>query len=155
MDGEPALILLVEDDESHAALIRRSLTRHRAAHEVRWLHDGREALDYLFRRGEYADPDTSPRPQLVLLDLRLPKIDGFEVLEQVKADESLRSIPVVVLSTSAAETDLARAAHYHANSYVVKPVDFGKLSELIGELGRYWLDWHRQPAGSAAEGVRP
>ncbi|MEE8392140.1 MAG: response regulator, partial [Anaerolineae bacterium] len=95
--------------------------------------------------GEYVDPESSPQPHVILLDLRLPRIDGLDVLQEIKADEELRRIPVVVLTTSEAENDLAQAYEYHANSYLVKPVDFGKFTQLMDDLGFYWLGWNRQP----------
>jgi CheY-like chemotaxis protein len=108
--------------------------------------DGQEALDYLFRAGNYVEPDSSPRPDVVLLDLRLPKVDGLEVIKALKDSEDLRKIPIVVLTTSEAEQDVARAYVNHANSYVVKPVDFQKFRDLMNELGYYWLVWNTHPA---------
>ncbi len=104
--------------------------------------DGEAALDYLFRRGLYADEQRSPRPHVVLLDLRLPRKSGFDVLEKVKSEPSLRDIPIVVLTTSQAREDAVRAYQLHANSFVVKPADFSEFSALIKELGQYWLRWN-------------
>ncbi len=145
MNGEAITILLVEDDPNHAELILRGLQDSRMANQIHHVVDGEAALDYLFRRGEYADPEKSPRPHLILLDLRLPKIDGQEVLEEIKADEELRLIPVVVLTTSEAERDLVRAYHNHANSYLVKPVEFAQFAQMMRDLGFYWLYWNRRP----------
>ena len=145
MDGEPLAILLVEDNPDHVELIMRSLQDHRVANKIYHVPDGESALDYLFRRGNYADPEKSPRPHVILLDLRLPKIDGMEVLEEIKATDELKRIPVVVLTTSKAEGDVARAYGNHANSYLVKPVDFDKFSKLLDDLGFYWLSWNRKP----------
>jgi CheY-like chemotaxis protein len=111
--------------------------------------DGEAALDYLFRRAEWADPHSSPRPHLILLDLRLPKLDGFQVLEEIKGSPEVAHIPTVILTTSEAEGDVARAYSRHANSYLVKPVDFHRLVDLVGDIEAYWLDWNRQPACSA------
>ena len=105
-----------------------------------------EALDYLFRRNEYQQPETSPKPSLILLDLRLPKIDGLEVLRQIKESESLRMIPVVVLTTSKAEGDKTMAYDHHVNSYLVKPLDFDTFTDLMDTLGFYWLGWNVTPA---------
>jgi CheY-like chemotaxis protein len=145
MDGEPLVILLVEDNPDHAELIMRSLQDHRVANKIYHVPDGESALDYLFRRGNYADPKKSPRPHVILLDLRLPKIDGMEVLEDIKATDELKRIPVVVLTTSEAEGDVAKAYDNHANSYLVKPVDFDKFTKLMSDLGFYWLGWNRKP----------
>lgn len=143
--GEPILILLVEDNEDHAELVRRSLAQNRVANRIIWLEDGEKALHYLYREGIYKDPEKSPRPTLVLLDLRLPRIDGLEVLSRIKQDPNLRLIPVVILTSSAAETDIAKAYEFHANSYIVKPVDFLKFTELMDDLGFYWLGWNEHP----------
>jgi CheY-like chemotaxis protein len=144
--GEPLEILLVEDNEDHAELVRRALAEHRVANRIRHLSDGQMALDYLFRRGPFEDPASSPRPHVVLLDLRLPRVDGLEVLAVVKTDPDLRRIPVVVLTTSDAERDLARAYASHANSYLVKPVGFESFQKLMEDFGFYWLGWNRNPA---------
>ena len=145
MEGKPLVILLVEDDTDHAELVIRSFQDHRVANRIYHVPDGEAALDYLFRRGDYASPEKSPRPHLILLDLRLPRIDGLEVLKEIKEDEKLRCIPVVILTTSEAESDLARAYDCHTNSYLVKPIDFAKFTQLMKDLGFYWLCWNRQP----------
>jgi len=145
MQGQPLTILLIEDNPDHTQLILRSFQDHRVANQVRCVSDGRAALDYLFRRGDYADPEKSPRPHLILLDLRLPRVDGLQVLREIKIDDKLRRIPVVVLTTSEAESDVARAYEFHANSYLVKPMDFEKFTQLMDELGFYWLGWNHQP----------
>ncbi len=145
MEGEPLVILLVEDNHDHAELIVRSFQDHRVTNKIYHVVDGEVALDYLFRRGQYTDPEKSPQPHVILLDLRLPKIDGLEVLKNIKADDELRCIPVIILTTSEAESDLARAYEHHANSYLVKPVDFGKFVQLMDNMGFYWLGWNRHP----------
>ena len=145
MEGEPLVILLVEDNPDHTELVRRSFQDHRVANKIHHVPGGEAALDYVFRRGEYADPQKSPRPHVILLDLRLPKIDGLEVLRVIKADEELRRIPVVILTTSEAERDIARAYENYANSYLVKPVGFDKFTQLMDDLGFYWLCWNRRP----------
>ncbi len=145
MSGEPLVILLVEDDRDHAELILRAFEDHRVANKVYHVLDGEAALNYLVRKGEYASPEKSPRPHVVLLDLRIPKIDGLEVLKRIRGCEGLAKLPVVVLTTSAAETDVARAYEHHANSYVVKPVDFEKFNQLMDDLGFYWLGWNHYP----------
>lgn len=143
--GEVLRILLVEDNPAHAQLVIRSFEDHRVASEILHLSDGEAALDYLLRRGPYGEAPVGRQPHMILLDLRLPRVDGLEVLRQVKSAPALRDIPVVVLTTSAAESDVARAYEYHANSYVVKPLDFGKFTDLMDELGLYWLGWNHAP----------
>jgi two-component system response regulator len=145
MNGEPILILLVEDDAAHAEITRRNLADFRVANRIIHVWDGQEALDYLFRQGQYVDPQTSPGPHLILLDLRLPKVEGLEVLRQIKEDPDLHSVPVVVLTTSAAESDVLDAYQDNANSYLVKPVDFEKFARLLESFGYYWLAWNRYP----------
>lgn len=148
MDGQPLTILHVEDNSDHAQLIARSLKRHRVANSIQHVVDGEEALDYLFLRGKYTSIEDAPRPQIVLLDLRLPKVDGLEVLRTIKTSDALSMIPVVILTSSEAEKDVAQAYEYHANSYLVKPVGFEKFSELMQQLGFYWLAWNRYPWNS-------
>ena len=145
MQGKPLTILLVEDDADHALLVMRTLEDHRTANKVYHVPDGESALDYAFRRGEYADPEKSPRPHLILLDLRLPRIGGIEVVKELKDSEELRQIPVVVLSSSESEKDIAESYNHHANSYVVKPVEFGTFAKLMDDLVFYWLAWNRHP----------
>jgi CheY-like chemotaxis protein len=145
LKGEPAIILLVEDDPAHAEIVRRNFVNFRMANRLVHVADGQQALDYLFCRGEFQDPARAPRPNLILLDLRLPKVDGQEVLKTVKADAKLANIPVVVLTTSAAEADMAKAYDCHANSYLVKPVDFPQFLKLMDALGYYWLVWNQFP----------
>ena len=140
-------ILLVEDDDDHAEIVARGLATNRVLNQIRRVADGEAALAYLFRRGLYADPASSPRPSVILLDLRLPRVDGLEVLRTVKETDDLRSIPVVVLTTSDAERDVTSAYDHHANSYLVKPLEFGKFSEMMETLGFYWLAWNREPVG--------
>ncbi len=145
MNGQPLTILHVEDNTDHAQLIARSLQRNRVANVIRHVVDGEEALDYLFLRGAYPNRELAPRPQIILLDLRLPKVDGLEVLRTIKTTNALLPIPVVILTSSEAEKDVARAYEYHANSYLVKPVGFNKFSEMMEQLGFYWLAWNRYP----------
>jgi CheY-like chemotaxis protein len=145
MIGEPVLVMLVEDNPDHAELVMRTLAEHRIVNQVRHFVDGQDALDYMFREGKYADPATSPRPHVILLDLRLPRVDGLEVLKRLKESEELRKIPVVVLTTSEAEKDMVRAYSNHVNSYLVKPVGYGEFSRLMEDLGFYWLSWNKCP----------
>jgi CheY-like chemotaxis protein len=145
MNGEPVVILLVEDDPAHAEIVMRNLESFRVANCLVHLDDGQKALDYLYQRGAFAEPESAPRPGLILLDLRLPKVDGLEVLETLKADADLRQIPVVILTTSAAEADMVRAYKNHANSYLVKPVAFQDFVEMMKVIGYYWLAWNKFP----------
>lgn len=145
MNGEPIVILLAEDDPAHAEIVRRNMENFRIANRLEHVTDGQKALDYLYRRGDFSDPDKSPRPGLILLDLRMPKMDGIEVLSIIKSDPTMARIPVVVLTTSAAEMDIAKAYDHHANSYLVKPVDFSQFTELLETLGYYWLAWNQMP----------
>jgi FOG: CheY-like receiver len=145
MIGRPMTILLVEDNPDHAELVKRNLEDFQVANHIYHVEDGEAALDYVYRRGTYSDHKKFPRPDLILLDLRLPRIDGLEVLKQIKRDLTLQAIPVVVLTTSDAEKDLAQAYEYHANSYVTKPVNFENFSRLLRDLGYYWLAWNKRP----------
>jgi len=141
------IVLLVEDDDAHAVLIARVLEENKVRNKVYRVSDGEEALDYLFHHGDYATKEDSPLPDLVLLDLRLPKLDGHEVLSAIKQSEELKSIPVVVLTTSGNEKDVSQAYHNYANSYLVKPVGFGEFSDVIRGLCSYWLILNRRPGG--------
>ncbi len=146
--GKAVNILLAEDDPAHAEIVRRTMEMARIANQMEHVEDGQQALDYLYRRGAYSNPDDAPRPGLILLDLRMPRVDGLEVLKQIKTDPELMRIPVVVLTTSAAETDMAKAYDHHANSYLIKPVDFTKFTAMMEIIGYYWLIWNRAPEPS-------
>ena len=145
MIGEPILVMLVEDNIDHAELVIRTLEEHRIANKVRHFLDGQSALDYLFRRGDLSESKEIPRPHIILLDLRLPRVDGIDVLKTIKEDPDLKTIPVVVLTTSEAEKDVAKAYYNHANSYLVKPVGFEDFKKLMDDLGFYWLSWNINP----------
>jgi two-component system, response regulator len=141
------VILLVEDNPDDEALAKRALEKNRIANEVIVVRDGAEALDFLFAQGTYADRDSSLRPQLILLDLKLPKVDGIEVLRRIRSDERTRLIPVVVLTTSDEERDRIQSYTHHANSFVRKPVDFTEFTEAIRQIGSYWLVLNEPPLG--------
>jgi two-component system response regulator len=145
--GEPLHILLVEDNEAHAELVIRGMRDQQMANTIHHVADGEQALDYLFGRGAFADPKLHPRPNFVLLDLRLPRVDGLEVLRIIKTTPALLRIPVVILTSSDAESDIAKSYDYHANSYVVKPLDFKTFTKLMKDLGFYWLGWNAKPIG--------
>ncbi|HEX5810241.1 MAG TPA: response regulator [Anaerolineales bacterium] len=145
MIGEPILVMLIEDNIDHAELVIRTLEEHRIGNRVQHFLDGQSALDYLFRQGDYAGSESTERPHVILLDLRLPRVDGIDVLKAIKADADLKSIPVIVLTTSEAEKDVAKAYYNHANSYLVKPVGFEDFKKLMDDLGFYWLGWNINP----------
>lgn len=155
MDSNPALILLVEDNPDHAELLIRGFEDHPVKNRILHVSDGETALDYLLRRGDYAEPETSPRPSVVLLDLRLPKVDGLEVLERIRDRSELDDVAVVILTTSNAEPDVAKAYDHQANSYLVKPLDFASFHQLITILGYYWLGWNQHTRRGAALPTSP
>jgi two-component system response regulator len=132
-------ILLVEDNPDDAELALRAFRQNRIANTVRVVHDGAEALDYLFGRGTFAGRDATLTPQVVLLDLKLPKVDGLEVLRALRADPRTRLVPVVVLTSSVEEDDVVRSYELGGNSYIRKPVDFAQFVEAVRQLGLYWL----------------
>lgn len=152
---ESFCVLLVEDNEDHADLIIRGLHSLQGIGDIRHVSDGEMALDYLFRRGKYSDPDTSPRPHLILLDLRIPRIDGLEVLKTIKTHSDLLRIPVVILTSSDAETDITTSYDYHANSYVIKPLNFKIFMTLLRDLGSYWFQLNRTMKRSDPENTLP
>ena len=143
MDREPIIVLLAEDDDGHSELVRRSIKDSELSVTLMRATDGQEALDYLYRRNGFSDPESSPRPGVILLDLRMPRVDGLKVLESIRADADFNSIPVVVLTTSDSELDIAKAYDCRANSYLVKPSDFVNFDGLIKTLGYYWLQWNQ------------
>ena len=142
MKERPAVILLIEDDETHAMLITRAFEDVKIGHEIHWVCRGDEAMDYLFHKGKFANPEDSPRPDLILLDLRLPVIDGHEVLMAIKGSGDLKALPVVILSTSQNKADILKAYSNHANSYLVKPMGSDMFREMMEALGNYWLKWN-------------
>jgi two-component system response regulator len=145
-DIEPIQILLVEDSPGDVALTTEALRDARIANDLHVVTDGESAMEFLRRKGEYAD---SPRPDLVLLDLNLPRKDGREVLAEVKWDDDLRRIPVVVLTTSTAEADILRSYDLHANCYISKPVDFPQFLDVVRSIEGFWLSIVRLPKDEA------
>ncbi|MCA9933246.1 MAG: response regulator [Ardenticatenaceae bacterium] len=135
-------ILLVEDNPAHAELITRSLEDHEIPSDIFHVNDGEKALDFLYRRGQFANLAENTLPNVILLDIRMPKMSGLEVLKEIKLSPSLRHIPVIMLTTSEAEQDVSAAYKNYANSYLVKPVEFSKFIELMEEIGYYWLGWN-------------
>ncbi len=142
MTGIAARFLLVEDDDAHAVLFERALERHCTPRALDRVSDGVEALAYL--RGE-APYRGRPKPDVVFLDLKMPRLDGLETLERIKNDDDLLSIPIVMLTTSDAETDRTLAYAHHVNSYVVKPADFEEFQHMVRDLGFYWGQWNCRP----------
>jgi two-component system response regulator len=138
-------ILLIEDNSSDVDLTIRALERGRIANQVVVARDGKEALDYLWGEGAHAGRDISESPAVTLLDLKLPKVPGLEVLRRIRADARTRRLPVVILTSSKEEQDLAASYDLGANSYIRKPVDFNQFAEAIGHLGLYWLVWNEPP----------
>jgi two-component system response regulator len=139
------VILLVEDNPDDEALALRALRRNRITTEIVVVRDGVEALDYLFAAGQYAGRDPSVLPQVILLDVKLPRVDGLEVLRRVRADARTRLVPVVMLTTSVEPRDVVEAYSSFANSYIRKPVDFAAFTEAVGQLGSYWLTLNEPP----------
>jgi CheY-like chemotaxis protein len=152
--SEPAAItiLMADDDEDDCELTRDALQNSRLANEMRFVADGQELLDYLRREGGYADPRVdAPRPGIILLDLNMPKMDGREALAEIKSDESLRRIPIVVLTTSKDEEDVLRTYDLGASSFITKPVTFAGLVEVMRTWTQYWLSIVELPDGGPAD----
>lgn len=139
------IILLVEDNPDDEALTLRALRKYQIANEIIVARDGAEALDFLFGTGPYSGRDVQIIPELILLDLKLPKLDGLEVLRRLRQDIHVRNTPVVVMTTSDEEQDLRRSYDLHANSFIRKPVDFNQFAEAIRQIGKYWLELNEPP----------
>ena len=138
--GRTAVILLVEDDPEDQKLTRRALRQSKLRNNLFVVDDGEQALDYLYQQGEFADSESAPRPDLILLDLNVPKLDGRAVLEKIKQDPNLRRIPVVILTTSSQEEDILRSYDLGVNSYITKPVRMDGFVKAIKELEHYWFN---------------
>lgn len=141
----PKIILLVEDNSDDEALTLRALKKNNILNEVVVAHDGAEALDFLFATGPYTGRDIHIMPQIILLDLKLPKIDGLEVLRRLRADSRTKLLPTIILTSSSEETDIINGYNLGANSYVCKPVDFAQFVEAVRQLGLYWLVLNEAP----------
>ncbi len=144
---EDVEILLVEDNPTDAELATLALKERNLANKLEWVKDGAEALDFIFASGNYKHRSVDNPPKVVLLDLRLPKVDGLEVLRRIKADERTRTIPVVVLTSSKEDRDVFDSYNLGVNSFISKPVDFDEFSKVVSELGLYWLLINRAPDG--------
>jgi CheY-like chemotaxis protein len=140
MNARPVTILMADDDADDRLMTREAFEASRLANDLKFVENGVELLDYLYRRGKYADPASSPRPSIILLDLNMPKKDGREALEEIKKDPNLRGIRVIILTTSKAEEDIYRTYDLGAASYITKPVTFESLVDIIRTLGKYWLE---------------
>ena len=137
-------ILLVEDNATDAELTIRALRKNNLANKLVWVKDGAQALDFIFREGEYANrPDANPK--LILLDIKLPKVDGIEVLRRIKSDQRTKTVPVVMVTSSAEERDIVESYKLGVNSYLVKPVDFGQFIDVISQAGLYWAVINKTP----------
>lgn len=147
--GRSIVILLVDDDEEDLQMAVEALRESHLGNDMRTTRDGEELMDYLLRRGRYADPSDSPMPGLILLDLNMPKKDGREALAEIKANPDLRQIPVIVLTTSKAEEDIFRSYDLGVNSFITKPVTFAGLVEAMKVLSRYWFEIVELPHGAS------
>jgi two-component system response regulator len=145
MNTTPVEILLVEDNPNDVELALHALRKHNLANHIYVVRDGEEALDFLFCRGVYQGRDHGLTPKVVLLDLKLPKVDGLEVLRQIRADERLRTLPVVIMTSSREERDVVAGYKLGINSYIVKPVEFDQFTEAVRQIGCYWLLLNQPP----------
>lgn len=145
--GKPVVILMAEDDPDDRFLNEMALKEAHLTNEIRFVEDGEQLIDYLLQRGEYADPASSPRPGLILLDLNLPRKSGRQALAEIKADPNLRAIPIIVLTTSKAEEDILRTYELGVSGYVTKPVSLSALVHIMEAISRYWFEIVELPAG--------
>ena len=133
-------VLLIEDNPRDVRLTERAFKQAELTHDLRVVRDGDEAIEYLFHEGAYADPSRAPRPKVILLDLNLPRMGGHEVLRRVKQDPRFKNVPIIVLTTSGRVDDIRQAYELGANAYLLKPVEFNRFTEVLGQLGRFWLE---------------
>ena len=146
MSEQPIEILMVEDNLYDEELALHALRNHNLANHIQVVHDGAEALDYVFCTGNYAHRSIEDAPKLILLDLKLPKVDGLEVLKRIKSDPRTKNVPVVMLTSSSQERDIIESYELGVNSYIVKPVDFEQFSQAVQQIGFYWLLLNQSPS---------
>ena len=151
-NAKPITILMADDDPDDRQLTREAFEEAKLANDLRFVEDGVELLDYLHRRGKYADPADSPRPGIILLDLNMPRKDGREALQELKQDARFRAIRVIVLTTSKAEEDILRTYNLSAASYITKPVTFESLVDVVKTIGKYWLEIVELPENGDSAG---
>ncbi len=149
---KPITILMADDDPDDRQMTKEAFEENHLANDLRFVEDGEELLDYLYQRGKYAAPNSAPPPGLILLDLNMPRKDGRQALEEIKADPRLRNIRIIVMTTSNAEADVIRSYDLSAASYITKPVTFERLVEVIRTLGKYWLEIVELPPGGNGTG---
>jgi len=145
MNVKPIVILFADDDRDDQHLVKEAFEDNRLANDLRFVNNGKELLEYLNREGKYKDPKFSPKPDLILLDLNMPKIDGREALEKIKNDKTLKRIPVVILTTSKAEEDVIRTYNLGVNSFISKPVTFKEMVKIVQMLEKYWFQIVKLP----------
>jgi CheY-like chemotaxis protein len=144
---QPIVVLMADDDPDDRDMAREAFVAGRLANHLSFVVDGEDLMDYLRRQGKYAPPASAPRPGLILLDLKMPRKDGFEALQEIRADPDLRAIPVVALTTSQAEEDILRSYNLGVSSFIIKPVTFDRLVDVIRHLARYWFEIVKLPDG--------
>lgn len=142
---KPAVILLADDDEDDVVLVRDSFQRSKLSNDLHVVEDGVELMNYLRRQGTFADPERSPRPDIILLDLNMPRMDGREALKEIKNDQKLKDIPVIILTTSQTHADISRSYQDGANCFITKPVTFQSMCEVVSKFGEYWFQIVRLP----------
>ncbi len=145
MNSYSAHVLIIEDEEAHAELTKRAIRKAGRATRIDVVGDGEQALEYLFNQGAYSDREEYPPPSLILLDLKLPGIDGIEVLKRIKEDVRLKKIPVIMLTTSLREEDIAASYSHYANSYLTKPVGFKEFEDKVMQIDYYWMNLNEPP----------
>lgn len=153
--SKPITILLADDDPDDRQLTKEAFEENHLANDLRFVADGEELMDYLHQRGKYAAPGAAPTPGLILLDLNMPRKDGREALREIKSDPRLKTIRVIVMTTSKAEEDVIRSYDLSAASYITKPVTFERLVEVIRALGKYWLEIVELPPSNGPNGAAP
>lgn len=144
-------VLLVEDNKNDAELALMALEEFRLSNKIIWLKNGKEALDFLFGEGEYSERNTNQKPKIILLDLKMPKVDGIEVLKEIRANPNTRFIPVTVLTSSREDRDIVETYKLGVNSYIVKPVDFDQFVKAVKEVGYYWGLLNENPMGTSSD----